>query len=167
LTARQIARLEGDPRVAYVEADGVMTAVAQTLPWGIDRVDADISSTVAGDGAGAVSNVHAYTIDTGIDWLHTDLNVVRHVRFTRRPNRDCNGHGTHVSGTMAAEDNADFVVGVAPGAPLTGVKVLGCSGSGTTSAVIKGVDWVTANAIKPAVANMSSAVARAWRWTMP
>jgi subtilisin family serine protease len=155
LTARQIANLEDDPRVAYVEADGVMTGVAQTLPWGIDRVDADISSTVAGDGAGAVSNVHVYTVDTGIDWGHTDLNVVGHVRFTRRPNRDCNGHGTHVSGTMAAKDDASFVVGVAPGAPLTGVKVLGCGGAGTTSGVIKGVDWVTANAIKPAVANMS------------
>ncbi|MFN2414058.1 MAG: S8 family serine peptidase, partial [Pyrinomonadaceae bacterium] len=65
------------------------------------------------------------------------------------------GHGTHVAGTVAARDNASDVVGVAPGAPLTGVKVLGCSGSGSWSGVIKGIDWVTANAVKPAVANMS------------
>jgi serine protease len=60
-----------------------------------------------------------------------------------------------VAGTVAARDNTSNVVGVAPGAPLTGVKVLSCSGSGSTSGVIKGVDWVTANAKKPAVANMS------------
>jgi subtilisin family serine protease len=60
-----------------------------------------------------------------------------------------------VAGTVAAKDNTSDVVGVAPGAPLTGVKVLGCGGSGTTSGVIKGIDWVTANAKKPAIANMS------------
>lgn len=155
LTARQIDALENDPLVAYVEADGTMTISAQTLPWGINRVDADISSTLAGNGSGAVSNVRAYIIDTGIDGTHADLNVVGHVNFAGGPNRDCNGHGTHVAGTVAARDNGIDVVGVAPGAPLTGVKVLGCGGSGTTSGVIKGVDWVTAHAIKPAVANMS------------
>jgi serine protease len=60
-----------------------------------------------------------------------------------------------VAGTVAARDNASDVVGVAPGAPLTGVKVLGCGGSGSNSGVIAGIDWVTANAVKPAVANMS------------
>jgi aqualysin 1 len=70
-------------------------------------------------------------------------------------NTDCHGHGTHVAGTVAARDNTRDVVGVAPGAPLTGVKVLRCNGSGTTKGVIKGVDWVTSNARKPAVANMS------------
>jgi subtilisin family serine protease len=80
---------------------------------------------------------------------------VGHVNFAGGKNTDCNGHGTHVAGTVAARDNTSDVVGVAPGAPLTGVKVLGCSGSGSTSGVIKGVDWVTANAEKPAVANMS------------
>jgi subtilisin family serine protease len=155
LTARQIADLERDPLVAYIEPDGVMTIVAQTLPWGIDRIDADLSSTVAGDGQGAVTNVRAYIIDTGIDTKHQDLYVVDHVNFAGGRNADCNGHGTHVAGTVAAKDNTIDVVGVAPGAPLVGVKVLGCGGSGTTSGVIKGVDWVTANAVKPAVANMS------------
>ena len=155
LTARQIADLEDDPMVAYVELDGTMTTVAQTLPWGIDRIDADISSTLAGNGSGAVPNVNGYIIDTGIDTSHADLNVVGHVKFASGPNTDCNGHGTHVAGTVAAADNTLDVVGVAPGMRLTGVKVLGCSGSGSTSGVIKGVDWVTANAVKPAIANMS------------
>lgn len=155
MTARQIADLENDPMVAYVEADGTMNIVAQTLPWGINRIDADVSSTKAGDGTGTVTGVNAYIIDTGIDVKHQDLYVVKHVNFAGGPNADCNGHGTHVAGTVAAKDNTIDVVGVAPGAPLTGVKVLGCGGSGTTSGVIKGVDWVTANAVKPAAANMS------------
>jgi aqualysin 1 len=155
LTARQIDALENDPLVAYVEADGTMTISAQTIPWGIERIGADLSSTAAGDGNGAVSTVNAYIIDTGIDMKHRDLNVVNHVNFASGRNVDCNGHGTHVAGTVAAKDDTNDVVGVAPGAPLTGVKVLGCGGSGTTSGVIKGVDWVTANATKPAIANMS------------
>jgi len=80
--------------------------------------------------------------------------VVGHVNFAAGKNTDCNGHGTHVTGTVAAKDNTSYVVGAAPGAPLTGVKVLGCNGSGSYSSVIKGVDWVTANARKPAIANM-------------
>jgi subtilisin family serine protease len=155
LTARHIADLENDPMVSYIEPDGTMTIVAQTLPWGIDRIDADVSSTAAGDGQGAVTGVNVYVIDTGIDTKHADLNVVGHVNFAGGRNADCNGHGTHVAGTVAAKDNTIDVVGVAPGARLTGVKVLGCGGSGTTSGVIKGVDWVTANAVKPAAANMS------------
>ncbi len=155
LTAHQIIDVENDPAVAYVEPDGTMTIVAQTLPWGIDRIDADLSATSAGDGGGGVMNVRAYIIDTGIDSGHKDLNAVGHVNFAGGPNKDCHGHGTHVSGTVAARDNTIDVVGAAPGAPLAGVKVLGCGGSGSTSGVIKGVDWVTANAVKPAVANMS------------
>ena len=155
LTARQIADLEDDPIVSYVELDGTMSVGAQTLPWGIDRIGADTSSTLAGNGSGAVSNVNAYIIDTGIDVSHPDLYVVNHVKFASGVNADCHGHGTHVAGTVAARDNTSEVVGVAPGARLTGVKVLGCSGSGSTSGVVKGIDWVTANAVKPAVANMS------------
>ena len=150
-----MARVAADPRVDYVELDGVATANAQTLPWGIDKVDVDASSTKAGDGTGAVSNVNVYVIDSGVDQGHPDLNVVNHVNFAGGPNKDCNGHGTHVAGTIAARDDSSYVVGIAPGAPTTGVKVLGCSGSGSWSGVIAGIDWVTANAVKPAVANMS------------
>jgi subtilisin family serine protease len=174
LSAQQIARLQGEAIVAAIEPDGEMTIVgqsgqghgqgkpgsggkkpggggggepAQVTPWGITRIGAA--------GKSSVSTVRAYVIDTGIDGAQSDLQVVQKVNFAGGTNNDCNGHGTHVAGTIAALDNTVNVVGVAAGAPLVAVKVLGCSGSGTTSGVIAGVDWVTANAVKPAVANMS------------
>lgn len=154
----RVAAVRADERVEYVEPDKTMHALAQTLPWGINRVDADTSSTRAGNGSGSVSNVNAYIIDSGI-YRHTDLNVVKHVNFTGDGrNTDCvepDGHGTHVAGTVAAKDNSSAVVGIAPGAPLTGIKVLDCTGNGALSRILKGVDWVTANADKPAIANMS------------
>jgi subtilisin family serine protease len=150
----KLDEVRADSRVKYLEHDGKMHAFAQTRPWGIDQIDADLSSTKAGDGSGAITNVRAYIIDSGI-YRHSDLNVVNHVNFAGGNNTDCNGHGTHVAGTAAAKDNTNDVVGVAPGASLIGVKVLGCSGTGSYSRVIKGIDWVTANAAKPAVANMS------------
>jgi subtilisin family serine protease len=152
----QVGAVQSDPRVAYVEPDQPAYAeAAQVLPWGINEIDADLSSTRAGDGTGAVSNVNAYIIDSGI-YQHADLNVVKHVNFAGDgKNTDCYGHGTHVAGTVAAKDNASDVVGSVPGAPLTGVKVLGCEGTGLASGVIKGVDWVTANSQKPAITNMS------------
>jgi aqualysin 1 len=165
-----LQRVQHDPRVAYVEQDGVVRAVDQVLPWGMDRIDADLSSTKAGDGSGEISTVDAYIIDTGVEASHSDLNVVGHVNFRGDgKNYDCGGHGTHVAGTVAARDNAQDVVGVAPGAPITGVKVLGCDGTGATSGVIKGVDYVTGKVVgsdgiagtaddddkKPAIANMS------------
>src|SRR5215213_4291683 len=156
----RVAEVRGESSVDYLERDGTVQATAQVLPWGIDRVDADESLTEAGNGSGTISNVNVYIIDTGIDAGHTDLNVTQNVNFANGPSTDCNGHGTHVAGTVAAEDNTADVVGVAPGAPLTGVKVLGdnasgCNKFGSNSVVIKGVDWVTANAARPAVANMS------------
>jgi subtilisin family serine protease len=155
LTAQQIDDLENDPDVEFVEPDTIVTAVAQTIPWGIDRVDADTSSTLAGNGAGAVRTVNIAVIDTGV-YSHTDLNRIRHINFAGDGrNDDCHGHGTHVAGTIAAEDNGLGVVGVAPGAPVYGVKVLGCDGSGWTSDVIKGIEWVVNNVPKPAVANLS------------
>ena len=156
IPAQRLDEVRNDEQVAYVEPDQTAEIAAQALPWGINRVDADASSTRAGNGSGAVSNVNAYVIDTGIDATHRDLKVVNHVNFTGDgTNRDCSGHGTHVAGTAAAKDNTRSVVGAAPGAPLTGVKVLRCDGVGATSGVIEGVDWVTANAAKPAIANMS------------
>jgi aqualysin 1 len=150
-----VGTMRADERVAYIEPDKTTYPEAQTLPWGIDRVEADLSSTKAGNGTGTVSNVNVYIIDTGI-YRHTDLNVVGHVNFTRDgKNTDCNGHGTHVAGIAAAKDNARGVVGVAPGAPLTGVKIISCAGTGAASTLIEGVDWVTAHAKKPAIANMS------------
>jgi subtilisin family serine protease len=151
-----LADVRNNSRVAYVERDKVVTVEAQALPWGIDRIDADKSSTRAGNGSGVISGVNIYMIDTGIDATHADLNVVRSdVNFHGGPDTDCDGHGTHVAGILAAKDNTSGVVGVSPGAPLISVKVLGCKGSGALSNVIEGVDWVTANADEPAVANLS------------
>lgn len=175
LTDGQVARLRADRRVASVEPDAVATvapapsgkpsgggtAAAQVLPWGIDKVDADLASVKAGDGTGTfgtAATIRLYVIDTGIA-SHPDLYLLSHVNFAGGKNTDCHGHGTHVAGTIAARDNARDVVGVAPGAPLVGVKVLGCNGSGSYSNVIAGVDWVTAQKkADPAitmVANMS------------
>jgi subtilisin family serine protease len=150
-----VAAVRADERVAYVEPDYEMSATVQSLPWGVNKIDADSSSTKAGNGLGAITNVNAYIIDSGIDASHPDLNVVRNVNLVGGPNTDCYGHGTHVAGTVAARDNKKVVVGAAPGVPLTGVKVVGCNGSGWTSDVIEGVDWVTANAKRPAIANIS------------
>lgn len=155
LTPTQLGSLRADPNVLAVEEDKPMKAIGQTLPWGIARTDAPLSSTLAGNGSGTVNGVNVYVIDTGIA-THPDLNLVRHVNFVSdRKNTDCNGHGTHVAGSIGARDDTAYVVGMAPGVRLTGVKVLDCTGSGATSTVIKGVDWVAANAVKPAVANMS------------
>jgi subtilisin family serine protease len=154
LTPQQIRRLQADGLVETIEPDAPVQAFAQTLPWGVDRVDADISSVKAGDGSGTAP-VNAYVIDSGIEASHADLSVVRFVNFVDTNGSDCNGHGTHVAGSVAARDNSTGVVGVAPGATLTALKVLNCSGSGSMSGVIKAVDWVTANAVRPAVVNMS------------
>jgi subtilisin family serine protease len=158
LTDQQIDLLNRHPWVAYIEPDGIMRTKTQEIPWGIDRIEADLSSTHAGDGQGAISNVAVYIIDSGIDSGQGDLNVAAHVKLLPFPdflNTDCNGHGTHVAGTASAMDNDLDVVGVAPGVALAGIKVLSCLGTGPTSAVIKGVDLVTANGPKPGVVNMS------------
>ncbi len=155
IPAARLAEVRADRRVAYVEADGIARASAQTLPWGINRIDADVSSTRAGNGSGSVAGVNAYVIDSGIS-AHPDLNVVAHGNWTGDGrNYDCNGHGTHVAGTLGARDDASHVVGAAPGVALTALKVLGCDGSGSMSSIIAAVDWVTTYGKKPAVVNMS------------
>jgi subtilisin family serine protease len=151
----RLEALRADPNVAYVEADGIAHATAQTIPWGITKIGATTSSQVSGNGSGAVTNVDAYVIDTGIDGSHPDLNVIDSVNFAQGPNKDCNGHGTHVSGTIGAKDDQNGVVGVAPGIRLHAVRVLSCGGSGSWSGVISGINWVTSHAAKPAIANMS------------
>jgi subtilisin family serine protease len=160
VTPGQARALAADPAVKLVEEEQMVslppiTVAAQTIPWGITTIGADVSSQRSGDGTGTVSGVNIYVIDTGVDPTHPDLNVAGHVTFVGEPNADCHGHGTGVAGIIAAKDNGDYVVGVAPGAPVTGVKVMTCEGFSFPSFIIQGVDWVTANAVKPAVANMS------------
>ena len=157
LTTGQIAALQRDPLVAYVENDTPVAPLEQVVSWGIDRIDADVSSQRSGDGAGTVSNVNVYVLDSGVERTHPDLNVVNHVNFVPlSANAPSCAHGTRVAGVIAARDNDIGVVGVLPGAPITGVKVVSCDPVFVfASNVIKGVDWVTANARKPAIANMS------------
>ena len=161
VTAAQRAALERHPLVKAVEDDlpvqlvPPVTPLAQSITWGLTRIGADRSTARSGDGSGTVAGVNVYVIDSGIDTTHPDLNVAGHVTFAGAPNADCNGHGTGVAGLIAAKDDANFYVGVAPGAPVTGVKVITCAGLGFPSSIVQGVDWVTANAVRPAVANMS------------
>jgi subtilisin family serine protease len=155
----RLAALQADPAVAFVQQDRIISIVAQTLPSGVDRIDGDTSSTRAGNGAGSV-NVAVAILDTGIDTGHREFNVAGGTDCTGGGTySDLNGHGTHVAGTVAAKDDRNGVVGVAPGAPLYAVRVLGQDGNGAWSWVICGVDWVTANAASKGikVANMSLA----------
>jgi subtilisin family serine protease len=149
--------LSNDPRVLFVEEDSIMEIVTtQTnATWGIDRIDQvarPLSTTYTYTSTG--SGVNAYIIDTGIRITHTQFGGRASVAFDAigdgRNGIDCNGHGTHVSGTVGG-----LTYGVAKAVRLFAVRVLNCSGSGTTSGVIAGVDWVTAHHVSPAVANMS------------
>ena len=157
LSAAGLAAVRADARVAFVSADRTVHALAQTLPTGVDRIQGDASSTASGNGSGSVGTAVA-VIDTGIDSSHPDLNVVGGKNCsTGQSYRDGNGHGTHVAGTIAAKDDGNGVVGMAPGAPLYSVRVLNNSGSGSWSSIICGINWVTANAAAKGikVANMS------------
>lgn len=147
--------LSQDFRVKFVEEDGIVTADAtqSNPPWGLDRIDQrarplNASYTFNWTGSG----VRAYVIDTGIRTTHTQFGGRASNVFDAfgGSGADCNGHGTHVAGTIGGS-----TYGVAKSAMLRGVRVLDCNGSGSNSGVIAGVDWVTNNHINPAVANMS------------
>ncbi|MER7587104.1 S8 family serine peptidase [Micromonospora sp. NPDC127501] len=157
VNARAAARIAADPAVAYVEQNHTVSisgTQANPPSWGLDRIDQrnlplDSSYTYPN----TASNVHAYIIDTGIRFSHNDFGgraTSGYDAVDGGSADDCNGHGTHVAGTVGGS-----AYGVAKAVQLVGVRVLNCSGSGTNAGVIGGVDWVTANAIKPAVANMS------------
>lgn len=150
--------LKDDSDIVLVEPDRIVETFAQTLPTGVHRIDADLSGTAKINGTDERVDVDIAIIDTGIQGNHPDLNVVGGYNCTGRKTsdwKDGNGHGTHVAGTAAAKDDGNGVVGVAPGARLWSVRVLGSNGSGFLSWVICGVDWVTKNAGTIDVANMS------------
>ena len=158
MSAAAAARISQDSRVEFVQRDGVVHADAQSLPTGIDRSDADLSPTARINGTDERVNVDVAVIDTGIDLTHPDLNVYTAGAkncSTGTSANDGNGHGTHVSGTIGALDNGIGVVGMAPGARVWPVRVLNNQGSGTFSAIVCGIDYVTAHASQIEVASMS------------
>jgi subtilisin family serine protease len=151
----RLAAIRNDPRVAFVQPDRVVRLAAQTLPTGIDRVDADRSPTARIDGLDERVDVDVAVLDTGIARDHPELNVVGGKACVGGSSDDQHGHGTHVAGTIGALDNRSGVVGVAPGARLWAVRVLDRRGLGTTASVVCGLDFVTANARTIRVANLS------------
>jgi subtilisin family serine protease len=151
------AAIANDPRVLMVEADQIMTAIGTQSPatWGLDRVDQRSlpltgSYTYHNDG----STVTVYILDTGINFTHVDFGGRASTGFDAvTPGgtaADCNGHGTHVAGTVGGT-----TYGIAKNVKLVSVRVLNCTASGPTSVIIAGIDWVTANRVLPAAANMS------------
>jgi len=158
LSEQAAARVAADPRVLWVQRDTEMRITAQTVPTGINRVDAELSPTAHIDGVDQRVDVDVAVIDTGIDLNHPDLNVFTAGAkncSTGKSANDGHGHGSHVSGTIGALDNTIGVVGVAPGARLWPIRVLNNSGSGSTADVVCGIDYVTAHASEIEVASMS------------
>ena len=152
-------KLSEDPAVAYVEEDGEVSidTTQSGATWGLDRIDQrdrPLNGTFVYTRTG--SGVKAYIIDTGIRRTHSQFGGRAIHGYSAindgRGSTDCNGHGTHVAGTVGGS-----TYGVAKGVTLVAVRVLGCSGSGTNSGVIAGVDWVRGNHLagQAAVANMS------------
>lgn len=157
LTAEQAEKLRQNPSVAYVEKNGIVRMNdTQTDPtWGLDRVDQkSLPLNRAYNYGSNAAQVNAYVIDTGILTSHSDFRGRAVHGYDAVDNdddaTDCQGHGTHVAGTIGGEK-----YGVAKGVKLHAVRVLNCSGSGAFSDVIEGIEWVTRNHVKPAVANMS------------
>ena len=167
LTKSAVKILEQDPDILRVDDDIEINALdrdmaalktpapsqpSQSLPWGIDRIDADLAwGTTAGD------PVKVAVIDTGIELFHPDLkNNIKGGYNTINPLKsanDDNGHGTHVAGIIAAENNSIGVIGAGPQIDLYAVKALDRRGSGYLSDIIEGIDWAIANGVQ--VINMS------------
>ena len=155
LNEGQLNALRHNPNVDYVEQDQAVEAAATQsgATWGIDRID-QRSRPLSGTYTytSTASTVYAYVIDTGIQTSHSNFGGRAAVSYDALGGngQDCHGHGTHVAGTIGSA-----TYGVAKGVRLRAVRVLNCSGSGSTSGIIAGIDWVRLNRTNPAVANLS------------
>jgi len=153
-----VAALEHNPNVSFIEPDAVVTVdgtQVNPMSWGLDRIDQhalpfDNSYDYTADGTG----VNAYVFDTGIRTTHIDFGGRASGAYTAiadgNGTNDCNGHGTHVAGTIGGTTS-----GVAKNVRLYAVRVMDCGGSGSYSGIIAGLDWVVTNGARPAVGNMS------------
>jgi subtilisin family serine protease len=162
IPAATINGLRNNPNVSFIEPDGIVTVSDSgtdnsVSSWGLDRIDQhDLSLSNSYKWSHDGSGVHAYIIDTGIRPTHNEFGSPSRASVgydaigDGQNGIDCNGHGTHVAGTIGGAE-----YGVARNVTLVAVRVLNCSGSGTWAQVVAGIDWVKNNAIKPAVANMS------------
>ncbi|MGX0886822.1 subtilisin family serine protease [Kocuria rhizophila] len=157
LTPAQVKALNADPGVAVVEKNKTVRASATQngATWGLDRADQKdlpLNGTYSYNATG--QGVTAFIIDTGVRASHSEFRdrVASGVTSIEdgRGSNDCNGHGTHVAGTTAGSS-----YGVAKGANVVPVRVLGCDGTGSTTGIVAGMDWVSSNANGPSVANMS------------
>jgi subtilisin family serine protease len=148
--------------VAFVEPDRYVHTLEQTLPTGVDRIDADLNDAANIDGVDDRVDVDVAVIDTGIDLDHPELNVFYNQNFCSfflcpfvSTGNDDHGHGSHVAGIIGALDNIQGVVGIAPGARLWALKALNAQGMGSLADIIKAIDFVTENADQIEVVNMS------------
>ncbi len=151
--------LRRNPKVASVEEDVTVQILEDTLPWGVDRIDAEV---VHGQNKGG--GVKVAILDTGIDLDHPDLRVAGDVSFVDGTvnGDDDHGHGTMVAGIVAALDNDIGVVGVAPEVELYAVKVLNRYGSSVSGSVLSGIEWAVDNNMH--VVNMSFGGILNWPW---
>jgi subtilisin family serine protease len=156
LSSIQLEAIERDPMVKYIEPDGyvhINSTTQNNATWGLDRIDQralPLNQTYTYTATG--QGVKAFIIDTGVRTTHNEFGnrAQRGYDAFGGNSEDCNGHGTHVAGTVGGT-----TFGVAKNVTLVGVRVLDCNGSGSWSGVIAGMDWVAANASGPSVANMS------------
>jgi subtilisin family serine protease len=164
IPSQAVAALGNNPQIDWIEPNGVATiAGSQLCPagyagcnWGLDRIDqaSSVLNLTYNYPSATASNVRVYVLDTGIRIAHQEFGGRASHGYDYIDNDavadDCNGHGTHVAGTVGGA-----TYGVAKAVRLVAVRVLNCAGSGSWAQVISGINWVTANAVKPAVASMS------------
>jgi len=154
---KAVEMMAKDDRVAFVEPDQTVSiqATQNNATWGLDRIDQanlPLNNTYVYDQNG--TGVNAYVVDTGVRTSHNQFGGRASSGYTAindgNGSNDCNGHGTHVAGTVGSS-----TYGVAKNVNIIAVRVLDCAGSGSNSGVLAGIDWIRANHVKPAVANMS------------